>query len=127
MSLGQTLANTIEENRIRNIHEQAVKDAAERRKIEEKRASISLMLTKTRNTLIAHIESRTKPHTTIKEYDHQQWIRAAQKGKAQHQDLWTEFQDWAQSEDLTIAVLEEHDGVGIQSWIAITVAPQPTA
>lgn len=123
MSLGSTLAHTLEENRQRNLQAKAAKDAADKRKIEEERRSYELMITKTRNTLINQIEGGLTPHAKVTAYEHQQWIRKAQKGQATHQDLWVAFYDWATQEELTLIISEEHDGMGMQSWIGVSVEP----
>lgn len=36
---------------------------------------------------------------------------------------WRRFLQWAQQNELQISLANEHDGVGMHSWIAIKVAP----
>ena len=42
------------------------------------------------------------------------------KGKAAHQDIWDGLRNWAREQALIVVAHEDHDGMGMDSWITLT-------
>ena len=41
-------------------------------------------------------------------------------------EVWNGLKEWADSQDLELTIVSEHDGVGVSSWLAIHANPKPT-
>jgi hypothetical protein len=122
-TLGQKLAATLDElekAKIEGLEKQA---SADREKIRKERLSLTRLKDDTISTLTASIIDGRVPLIKIKDYDRRKWVQEAVKGKAAHQDIWNELTAWARSNALHIKIEDAHDGVGIESWINLTVVP----
>ncbi len=122
-TLGQKLAATLDElekAKIKGLEQQA---NADREKIRQERIKLSRLKDDTIVTLTASIVEGKVPLIKIKDYDRKKWVQDAVKGKAAHQDIWDELARWARENALHIRVEDAHDGVGIESWINLSVVP----
>jgi len=122
-TLGQKLAATLDEleqAKIKGLEQQA---NADREKIRQERIKLSRLKDDTIATLTASIVEGKVPLVKIKDYDQKKWVQDAVKSKAAHQDIWDELTDWARKNALYIKIEDAHDGVGIESWINLTVVP----
>ena len=122
-TLGQKLAATIDElekAKIEGLEKQA---NADREKIRKERLSLTRLKDDTIATLTSSIEEGKVPLIKIKDYDQKKWVQDAVKSKAAHQDIWDELTAWARKNALYIKIEDAHDGVGIESWINLTVVP----
>lgn len=122
-TLGQKLAATLDElekAKIEGLEKQA---NADREKIRKERLSLTRLKEDTIANLTASIVEGKVPLIKIKDYDRRKWVQEAVKGKAAHQDIWNELTAWARSNALHIKIEDAHDGVGIESWINLTVVP----
>jgi hypothetical protein len=122
-TLGQKLAATLddlEKAKIEGLEKQA---NADREKIRKERLSLTRLKDDTIASLTASIVDGRVPLIKIKDYDRKKWVQEAVKGKAAHQDIWNELTSWARSNALHMKIEDAHDGVGIESWINLTVVP----
>lgn len=122
--LSAQLKNTItrmEEARISGI---AAQNAAETAKIEREKRELQSYLDLTRKDLVDQIEMGKVPLVEIRDYNKQRMWRDARGQQAPHQHMWNSFFGFFDSEDLTVKLTDDHDGVGMHSWINITVVPR---
>lgn len=123
ISLGEKLAETLDElekAKIKGLEEQA---NADREKIRKERLKLTRLKDDTIASFTSSIEEGKVPLIKIKDYDRKKWVQDAVKNKASHQDIWDELSAWARQNALYIKVEDAHDGVGIESWINLTVVP----
>lgn len=120
MKLGEKLAKTVDEleaAKIKKLEEQAAADLA---KVRKERQELHNFVEDFRQYLIDTITADRVPAQKVKNYERQQWIRDAVKGTAKHQDIWNGLRNWAREQALTIIAREDHDGMGMESWITLT-------
>jgi len=120
MKLGEKLAKTVDEleaAKIKKLEEQAAADLA---KVRKERQELHNFVDDFRQYLIDTITADKVPAQKVKNYERQQWIRDAVKGTAKHQDIWNGLRNWAREQALTIIAREDHDGMGMESWITLT-------
>lgn len=126
LSLGDKLKVTLvalEAANIKRLEEKANADIA---KIERERADIAHFVEGIKNSMVQNIERGKVPLLKIKDYGRISWIQKAQKGNAPHQLYWNEMLAWFGKEKLRLEVIDEHDGVGMKSWLNVTVTPVDT-
>jgi hypothetical protein len=123
MSLGDKLKTTMDAlNEARVAHDAAIEQAA-LAKLEadkKKRQKFVDLLT---HDITSDIEDGRVPRCKINNYDDQAWIRRAQRGNAPFQKIWSDFIKALGHEKLSVNVIEAHDGVGVNSWLVISVTP----
>lgn len=125
MTLGEKLKQTLEElerARIEGLEKQAKADIE---KIRREREDISDWLDHKSSQIVSQIEDSRVPLVKVKNYERQEWLRKAIKGSAEHQDLWNEFIRYWKAEGLAPKLEEAHDGMGMESWINLTVTVLP--
>lgn len=123
MSLGKKLAATIETARVAKVRAEDLADAKRRAEIEKVRAARMLMVENIRETVTGKIEAGLVPTVRIKDYDKQRWLRDCQAGKGGDMDLFEGLQAWAAENEIGLIFSEDHDGVGMESWITVRVRP----
>lgn len=123
MSLGKKLAATLETARAMNIRAEALADAKRREEIERVRVGRAVVIENIRETVTGKIEAGLVPTVRVKDYDKQRWLRDCQAGKAGDIDLFEGLQSWAAENDIGLVFAEDHDGVGMESWITVKVNP----
>lgn len=129
MTLGTQLKSNIE--RIRIEAEEAAERArkAEEAKLAKERSSKVHLVERIKNQFILDIEEGNIPKVTVKNYNDQSWIKSSAGMKtygsrdSTNSDVWHDFAMWAASEGMTIKIIDDHDGVGIESWIVISAEP----
>ena len=121
MKLGEKLAKTVAELEAAKIKELEAKAAADLAKIRKERQELNNFVDDFRQYVIDTITAEKVPAQKVKNYDRQQWIRDAAKGTAKHQDIWNGLRDWAREQALIVVPREQHDGMGMESWITLTV------
>jgi transcriptional accessory protein Tex/SPT6 len=125
MLLGEKLKKTLKElerAKIFSLDEQA---AADMKKIRQERADTELWLDQIKQNLIDQIEKDQIPLEKIKDHHWQSWLNQAKNGKAANSDLWNKFKQFWNKEGLEPVLEEAHDGMGMQSWINLTVKILP--
>lgn len=125
MSLGDKLKKTLdelEEAKIKGLEAQANADLA---KLRKDRADKETLVKRIKNQMVEQIEAGNIPLVKITSYEQQAWIHKAEKGKAEFQVLWSDLIQELGQEKLRLVVSDDHDGVGIKSWINISVIPSP--
>jgi hypothetical protein len=125
MNLGEKLKKTIAEletARLFKIQEQKNADMV---KIRKERQETTNWLYAIRDTFVDDIQDGKVPANTVTSFDKRSWLEKALKGKAPNQDIWDENQQFWKSEGLQLLVSYEHDGVGVRSWIVISLKPVP--
>lgn len=123
MSLGKKLAATLETARAMNIRAEALADAKRREEIERVRVGRAVVIENIRETVTGKIEAGLVPTVRVKDYDKQRWLRDCQAGKAGDIDLFEGLQSWAAENDIGLVFADDHDGVGMESWITVKVNP----
>ncbi|WP_411839769.1 hypothetical protein [Paracoccus sp. ME4] len=123
MSLGKKLAVTLEAARVAKVRAEDLADAKRREEIERVRVGRAVVIENIRETVTGKIEAGLVPTMRIKDYDKQRWLRECQAGKAGDIDLFEGLQAWAASNDIGLVFAEDHDGVGMESWITVKVVP----
>ncbi len=123
--LGDILKNTLEDlerARIKGLEAQAAADMDAIRRV---RADVEDWLEHVRTHLVSQINAGKVPLKKVSNFSRQQWLRDATKGTAANHDLWSKFRQFWVSEGLEPAIEEAHDGVGMESWINLTVKVLP--
>lgn len=117
-NLGQKLLETI--NRDKADAAAAALRKAERAdaQLVAKNAARVAVLNKFMLQVAAEIPKGKVPETKIKDYDMQQWLRTAKKD---HNMIV--FEAKLRNAGLELVLREEHDGMGMESWIVMTVKP----
>ena len=123
VSLGDKLKKTLDEIEEARIKGLSAKHAADLEKIRKDKAKREKFVTSIYDTMVKQIEAGKVPLVKVTSYDHQDWVHKAEKGKAEFQDLWSDLIQRLGQEKLRLVVQDDHDGVGIKSWINITVEP----
>lgn len=123
MPLGEKLIQTLKEIEEAETREAEARDAAQAAKIRKEREACERLVARAKEHIETKIEGGGVPAFKIENYDHQKWVRAGQAGTARHQDIWDGLQVWAHDEMLDLVLRDDHDGVGMKSWITLTVAP----
>ena len=121
MKLGEKLAKTFAELEVAKIKELEAKAAADLAKIRAEREVLDNFVNEFRQYVTDTITAEKVPAKKIRDYTRQQWIRDAVKGTAKHQDIWDGLRNWASNQALIIVPREQHDGVGMESWITLTI------
>lgn len=128
MTLGEKLQQTItllEQADIKKLEEQA---AADREKIYFQRKLDIQYFDVVKKAIISAIDSGKVPRVKVINYERQEWFRNFYyNAKGRNHDLWVDFVRFFRSEGLEITLVEEHDGMGEQSWIAFTTKVLPKA
>ncbi len=120
MKLGEKLAKTVDELEAAKIKALEEKAAADLAKIRKERQELFNFVDDFRQYLIDTITAEKVPAKKVTNYDRQCWIREAVKGTAAHQDIWNGLRNWAREQALVIIAREDHDGMGMDSWITLT-------
>lgn len=125
MKLGDKLKKTLDEMekaRIKGIEAQAAADMEAIRRV---RYELDNWLEHVKTELVSQIEAGRVPLKKVKNFDRRKWLLDAYKGVSTNHDLWTKFRQFWISEGLEPAIEEAHDGMGIESWINLTVKVLP--
>lgn len=125
MTLGEKLQQTLNELEQAKINDLKAKAAADLEKVRKERKDIDDFLSNMTSLFTEQIESGKVPYKKIKEYNRQKWFRQAQVGKAAHQDMWSGFKQYWAKEGLSPQWTEDHDGMGAESWINMTLVVLP--
>jgi len=124
MTLGQKLSGTLQEIAAAKIREEEARETAQSAKIRKERAKLDALVERIIEHVRSKIEDGMVPGLRVDAYTHQTWLRQARDGKASHQDIWDRLATWFASEALEIVLREEHDGMGMKSWITVAAAPR---
>lgn len=125
MKLGEKLKQTLTEIERARIEGIEAQHNADMTKIRREREEIQSYLNGTRDSIVGQINSEKVPLVKVKDYNRQNWLRKAIQGNSEHQDLWNEFRQFWRGEGLEPKLVEAHDGMGMESWINITVEVLP--
>lgn len=123
VSLGEKLQDIFDELEAAKIKSLEEKAAADREKIRQRRIELHEFLTKFYGHVVNSIVAGKVPLKKVTDYNMQQWIRDAKSGRAEHQDIWKDHADRLRSQNLDILIEEAHDGMGMESWINLSVTP----
>lgn len=124
-SLGDQLKDILEELETAKIKGLEEKAKADREKIRQRRLELHNFLNDFYGYVVKTIMEGRVPLCKVKDYGMQQWIRDARTGKADHQDIWNDQHRRLNSNKLTYVVEEAHDGMGMESWINLSVSALP--
>ncbi len=125
MKLGDKLKNTLDELERAKIEGIEAQHNADMAKIRREREEIQKFLNGTRDSIVDQINSEKVPLVKVKNYGRQDWLRKATQGKAEHQDMWKDFRQFWANEGLEPVITEAHDGMGMESWVNLTVKVLP--
>lgn len=125
MKLAEKLKQTIDELEAARIKGLEAQHNANLEKIRAERLDIQDWLKHITEKMTAQILAGKVPLHKVSDYSRQEWIRNAMMAKAKHQDLWQDYmRDWAK-EGLSPVIHECHDGMGMESWINMSVKILP--
>lgn len=124
-SLGDLLQETITELENARIKGAEAQASAELEKIRKERKKRQKFVKDIKDTIVKAIESGKVPLYKVSVGDKKSWVEAAEKGKAEFQDLWSNLIQELGQEKLRLKVTLGHDGVGMEEWLNITVEPRP--
>jgi hypothetical protein len=125
MKLSDQLKSTLDmmnKARIETLEKQHNSDI---HKIQRERQELANWLNNIKDSIVDQIKNNKVPMMKVKNYDKQKWIKNAFAGKAEHQDIWNDFKQYFYSEGLHPIFTDEHDGMGMESWISLTVEILP--
>lgn len=114
--------NELEQAKIKGLEAQA---AADMEAVRRSRADVEDWLEHVKSELVTQINLGRVPLKKVKDYTRQCWLREANKGHAANFDLWSKFRQFWVLEGLEPVLEEGHDGVGVESWINLTVKILP--
>lgn len=123
-TLGSKLKELLEELEAANIKSLELQHLADLSKIREKRLQKSEFTKYIIDTFVLQLEQNKIPYLKIKDYTDATWIREAVKQKAEFQDIWNDLVSYFNKQNCHIVVNDQHDGIGMESWITITLKPQ---
>lgn len=123
MTLGNKLKKTLHELEVARIKGINAQHDADLEAIRKEREEIFHFLSSIQESFINKIDTEKVPLKKIDSWDKQKWVDMADKGCAKHQDLWNNFIEFWKSEDLKVKITHAHDGVGVKSWLEMTVVP----
>ena len=121
MNLGEKLKQTLlelEQAKIKGIEAQA---AVDMEAVRRARADIEHWLEHIKSDLVTQINLGRVPLKKVKDYNRRTWLQEASKGHSSNHDLWDKFTQFWISEGLEPVLQDAHDGMGIESWINLTV------
>ena len=107
MKLGEKLAKTFDELEAAKIKALADKAAADLAKVRRERETLNHFVDDFRQYLIDTITADKVPAKKVNDYTRQQWIRDG-------------LRNWAREQALIVVAHEDHDGMGMESWITLT-------
>jgi hypothetical protein len=122
-TLGDKLKKTLdelEEARLKTLEEKANADMA---KVRKEKAKKERLVSRIQNRIVSAIEAGKVPLVKIEAHDEKEWIRKAEKGQAEYQDLWSQLIRDFGEEKLRLVVSEGHDGMGMKDWLNVSVEP----
>lgn len=125
-SLGSKLKTTLvelEAANLKNLQDKANADIEKIRKQRQEKVELFEIITQ---TFINQIENNKVPYEKITNYTLQEWIRNARLGKAEFNDVWYQFVNYFKNEKCGVVIEEGHDGMGMESWIILSLTPQLT-
>lgn len=125
MKLGEKLKQTLDELEQAKVKGVEAQNRADMIKIRRERQELENFLNDIRETFVYQINEGRVPLEKIENFDRESWLKKAVKGDAEHQDLWNDFRQYWRSEGLEPKVSEAHDGMGMKSWINLTVEVLP--
>ena len=121
--LGGMLAANMARATAENLRRDQARDRARREREGKDRKRAENLIEGAKSSIIEGVEAGLIPRFKVSDYGDQKWVRAAQKGQAENIDVWNGFEAWACDNGLKIIAREEHDGVGMHSWITLAVEP----
>lgn len=130
MLLGDKLAENIaQERRLREAEEEKRKRKALEQELARK-VKMQCILDNLKSDIIeyiteGHIEIRIKMSNALRYFYDGRYISMNYQDHPDS-DLWVKMVDWATSENLSLKILTDHDGVGVDSWFVLEVTPKIT-
>jgi len=125
MKLGDKLKATLaelEQANIRRLEEQA---RADMEKIRKEREQDDRFVKEVFDHIVDRINAGRVPLYRVMDYNRQKWVREVKKGSGRNYDLWKNMVEYLRKERLGIVTAEGHDGMGMESWIEISVEVLP--
>lgn len=104
-----------------NIKSLEEKEKADLEKLKREKEEIESFVSNIKNEIIEKIENGKIPFIKVKSHDRKTWIQNANHGKAKYNSIWNEMVQFFKNERIKVVVKDEHDGMGMESWITITV------
>lgn len=124
MSLGTMLATTLQNDAYAVVNREAARLAAIQARKDALRKSRVNMLDRFYERIESAITEGKVPAVKVKTYTNRQWIQNAFDRKTEEDvDVMRAFELRLIDEGLDLVLSEEHDGMGIESWLVIRVKP----
>jgi hypothetical protein len=108
----------LEQANIKSLEE---KEKADLEKLKKEKEEIEEFVSKIKNEIIEKIENGKIPFIKIESHDRKTWIQNAGNGKAKYNSIWNDMVLFFKNNRIKVVIKDEHDGMGMKSWITITV------
>lgn len=127
-SLGERLyiqqGNRAAQKALEKEREEANRFFAQAAKVKEQLRDINNLIFNLTNKLVEAIEHGDEPVRKVANWEHQNWLREAARGKAPHnQNLWDDWVRELEKEELCVVLEEAHDDEDMQYWINVRFEP----
>jgi hypothetical protein len=131
MSLGKKLRAIIQSEAFMKAEaEQRLREAEEKRRAGLRKAR-RMLVERIMEAFVCQIKGGRLPYYKIVDRDQQTWLDdwhaddlwQTRSQTSHDNDIWSSFISWLEKEDLVVKVTEDHDGVGINSWLIISAVP----
>lgn len=125
MSLGNKLQKIINDEAAAKAKAEADKVEAQRRRDEKARRAQQNIV----DRFIEHVNEKIAqgrvPRFKVENFVLQQWVKQCTSRGCDPEgyDIWLQAAKWAFSEGLEVKVVDEHDGMGMKSWVSLVVQP----
>lgn len=114
----EKIENLLEEAKVKTIEE---KEKADLEKLMKEKADLEIFVSNIKEEIIQKIENGKIPLIKIKSFDKIKWINDASANRAKFSSVWNDMISFFKKERIKVVVRDEHDGMGMESWITITV------
>lgn len=123
-SLGAQLQQTLNTLAANNLAQERAKDADALAQIAKDQKLREDLVQNLMASITDSVQKGLVPTHKITDYTLKEWIRNCLKSpKTAYYPIWNDLLQWAQTQQLTLSVHDEHDGGGMDEWITIRVHP----
>ena len=123
MNYGEKLKKTIQQSETTKLNAVNTQVEQQNRAALKERIKIERLITDLECDILYAIEIGSIPQIKVTDYSRRSLIDDSLSGKSKFQELWNQFTMRLQSVGLDLQVKYEHDGMGMESWLVISVDP----
>lgn len=123
MDYGEKLKKIIQNAEASKIDAECAQIEKRNRAALKERMKIERLVADLNCDIMYAIERGTIPNIDVKNYALQDLVKDALTGNSKYQDVWNQFTKNLQASGLKIKITHAHDGMGMESWLIISVDP----